>query len=218
MRKSTSSRSQPDEMALKTKYFEKASEWLNAEAAFKELVEKGTLDEDDDFDEDDVDDEDDDTADDDAKSSKVEAKSSKTDDDDADPPKKRAKTSATTVTTTKTQVLDSVQGLAACRARRTRCHCSLAPLGATHSICQSNSRPLYVGSCRVSPWRRHPMATVPTCSGSAPACPRTLSNGRTTRLEMMKMKGEIERLKFQLRQSEGTGILVGRVLYDLVST
>ncbi|EQC42388.1 hypothetical protein SDRG_00125 [Saprolegnia diclina VS20] len=176
----------PDEVALKAKYFEKASEWLNAEAALKELVEKGTLDEDEDIDDDEVDDGDDDdeAVDGDAKSSKVEAKINKMD-DDADPPKKRAKTSATTVATTKRKTLIPFKG-------------SRLP-GTPYEM------PLLISPLGELPG--FTVAAAPNGDGAnmqwlGASLPSDLVEWENDRLEMMKMKGEIERLKFQLRQSE----------------
>ncbi|KDO29840.1 hypothetical protein SPRG_19722 [Saprolegnia parasitica CBS 223.65] len=163
----------PDETALKAKYFEKASEWISAEAAFKELVEKGTLDDDDDMDDDEEDDDDDN---DDAKSSKPE--------DDADPPKKRAKTSATTTTKRKTTLIP----FKGSRLQGTPYEMPLliSPLGELPGFAVAAA----------------PNGDAANMQWLGASLPSDLVEWENDRLEMMKMKGEIERLKFQLRQSE----------------
>ncbi|OQS07378.1 hypothetical protein THRCLA_00611 [Thraustotheca clavata] len=159
----------PEEIKTKAAYMDAAREWMTAEAALKQLVDKGVCDEDElDEDEDEEMDDGDDTK-------------SRSDDED-DPPRKRSKNS---MNGTKKNILIPFKG----------------------SRLQSVP---YDMPLLVSPLGKIPGFVVAAAPKGDPvnmqwlgaSLPQDLVEWENDRLEMMKMKGEIESLKFQLRQSE----------------
>ncbi|ETW07254.1 hypothetical protein H310_01818 [Aphanomyces invadans] len=147
------------ELQLKAKYFEKAGEWVSAEAAWKELIEKEQLEEDDWNSDDDDEDEND-------------------DDDDVDKRKTDKK----------------VEKL---RLKK------LIPFKATTLPSTPFNVPLLI-----SPLSELPDHVAAAAAGLSnvqwmgSALPENLAQWEADRMENLVLKGEVERLKFQLQQTE----------------
>ncbi|OQR91869.1 hypothetical protein ACHHYP_04284 [Achlya hypogyna] len=174
----------PDEAALKATYFEKAGEWITAETALRELIDKGTFDEDDDLDDDDEE-SDADQPEAETTRPKGETKGKKQDDDEADPPRKRAKTSAAVPAVPKRKSLLQFKG-SRLPATPFEMPLLISPLGELPGFTIAAA----------------PEGDAANTQWLGASLPQDLVDWENDRLEMMKMKGEIERLKFQLRQSE----------------